>query len=231
MLLPTVRSRCQRLRFGPLTPGDVADVLIRDHGMTRRRSARGRGRRGRQRRPRDRRRAPRTRRKRATPRRGCCRERPTSTDPRRRLDGAKALTGGGGDRDELSRRLLALSSLLRDLGLLAARADERRAGQRRSQAAAAVAARDRTTATARSRRSRSSTARCDALDRNASPKIVADWLALNLLMSGAPAFVSVKFTPVGRTVSFLLPDLHDRRADAGRAGRRRTAPTGLPSAP
>src|SRR5687768_9396436 len=31
VLLPTVRSRCQRLRFGRLSPGDVASVLIRLH--------------------------------------------------------------------------------------------------------------------------------------------------------------------------------------------------------
>src|SRR6185295_15023404 len=31
VLLPTVRSRCQRLRFGRLAPADVAAVLIRDH--------------------------------------------------------------------------------------------------------------------------------------------------------------------------------------------------------
>src|SRR6185503_902510 len=49
----------------------------------------------------------------------------TSTDPRRRLDGAKALAGGGGDRDEVSRRLLALSSLIRDMGLLLSRVDDR----------------------------------------------------------------------------------------------------------
>ena len=31
MLLPTVRSRCQRLRFGRLAPADVAAVLMREH--------------------------------------------------------------------------------------------------------------------------------------------------------------------------------------------------------
>ena len=31
MLLPTVLSRCQRLRFGRLSPGEVAASLIRDH--------------------------------------------------------------------------------------------------------------------------------------------------------------------------------------------------------
>jgi DNA polymerase-3 subunit delta' len=30
-LLPTIRSRCQRLRFGRLSPGDVAEVLIARH--------------------------------------------------------------------------------------------------------------------------------------------------------------------------------------------------------
>ena len=69
--------------------------------------------------------APRTRTTRATPRPRLLQSAATSTDPRRRLDGAKALTGGGGDRDDLSRRLLALSSLIRDMGLLLSRADDR----------------------------------------------------------------------------------------------------------
>src|ERR687887_276355 len=34
VLLPTVISRCQRLRFGRLSPSDVAAVLIREHGYT-----------------------------------------------------------------------------------------------------------------------------------------------------------------------------------------------------
>ena len=32
-LLPTVRSRCMRLQFGRLTEREVADVLVRDHGV------------------------------------------------------------------------------------------------------------------------------------------------------------------------------------------------------
>ena len=32
-LLPTVQSRCMRLRFGRLTEREVAEVLVRDHGM------------------------------------------------------------------------------------------------------------------------------------------------------------------------------------------------------
>ncbi len=34
VLLPTVRSRCQSLRFGRLAPGDVAAVLVREHQYT-----------------------------------------------------------------------------------------------------------------------------------------------------------------------------------------------------
>lgn len=33
VLLPTVRSRCMRLRFGRLTESEVADVLIREHEL------------------------------------------------------------------------------------------------------------------------------------------------------------------------------------------------------
>ena len=33
-LLPTVRSRCMRLRFGPLTASEVSTALVRDHGQT-----------------------------------------------------------------------------------------------------------------------------------------------------------------------------------------------------
>jgi DNA polymerase-3 subunit delta' len=32
-LLPTVRSRCMRIRFGQLAPADVAEVLVREHEM------------------------------------------------------------------------------------------------------------------------------------------------------------------------------------------------------
>jgi DNA polymerase III subunit delta' len=36
VLLPTVRSRCMRLSFGRLSERDVADVLVRDHGVAER---------------------------------------------------------------------------------------------------------------------------------------------------------------------------------------------------
>jgi len=178
VLLPTVRSRCQRLRFGPMDVADVAAILVRDHEMSSTEAhaaaAASGGSVGR---------AVAASADEAMEARDAAalllKGAASSTDPRRRLDGAKALVGGGGDRDELSRRLLAMSSLLRDIGLLHARADARtlanadlkpqldsltRAydGDRALRAFAAV---DRA---------------IDALERNASPKIVADWLALNL---------------------------------------------------
>jgi hypothetical protein len=83
------------------------------------------------------------------------------------------------DRDELGRRLQLVSSMLRDLGVLLTRADERTlanadlkpALQRLAgafdsdRAVRAFSAVDRALA---------------ALDRNASPKIVADWLAFQI---------------------------------------------------
>jgi len=178
VLLPTVRSRCQRLRFGPMDVADVAAILVRDHEMSSTEAhaaaAASGGSVGR---------AVDASADEAMEARDAAAQllkgAASSTDPRRRLDGAKALVGGGGDRDELSRRLLAMSSLLRDIGLLHARADARtlanadlkpqlesltRAydGDRALRAFAAV---DRA---------------IDALERNASPKIVADWLALSL---------------------------------------------------
>ena len=181
VLLPTVRSRCQRLRFGRLSPADVAAVLMREHDWA----------------PTDAHAAASL----SDGSIGAAIEGGTeefveardaaaglleivaaSTDPRRRLDGAKALSGaarGGSDRDELARRLRALSSILRDLGVLISRADERVLanadlhpllqrlqrsfdGDRALRAFAAV---DSALA---------------ALDRNASPKIVADWLAFQI---------------------------------------------------
>ena len=111
VLLPTVRSRCQRLRFGPLSPADVAARAGPRPRHVGDRGARGRGRRGWQHRPRAR--GQRRRRDEARDaRRRAAQGAATSNDPLRRLEGAKALVGAGtADRDELSRRLLALSSL------------------------------------------------------------------------------------------------------------------------
>jgi len=180
MLLPTVRSRCQRLRFGPVAAGDIAAVLMRDHGLSSSEAhaaaVQSDGSVGRALEAADgsdevvdaRDAAARLLQGAAA-----------STDPRRRLDAAKVLAGGTSDRNELARRLRALSSLLRDLGVLLSRADDRALanvdlkpqlqsllrsfdGERALRAFSAV---DRALA---------------GLERNASPKIVADWVALQL---------------------------------------------------
>jgi hypothetical protein len=102
-----------------------------------------------------------------------------ATDPRQRLAAAKALGGDKLDREALGRRLRLVSSMLRDLGILLSRADERTLangdikpklqrlmpsydGERTVRAFSAV---DRALV---------------ALDGNASPKIVADWLAFQI---------------------------------------------------
>ena len=178
MLLPTVRSRCQRLRFGPLTPADVADVLIRDHQVepaeAHAAAAAADGSVGR---------ALAGSAEDANEARDAAarllQAAATSSDPRRRLDGAKALAAGAADRDDLTRRLLALSSMIRDLGLLQSRADERTLANTdlKPQLEALLRSYD----SDRTIRAFASVDRAlNALDRNASPKIVADWLALSL---------------------------------------------------
>jgi DNA polymerase-3 subunit delta' len=180
-LLPTVRSRCSQLRFSRLEAAEVAAVLERDHGYTQRdalaaaATADGSVRRAldaRANRHADAREA-------ATL---LLREAAGKHDPRARLERAKELVKGGSpasEREHLADRLRALSSLLRDLGILATGADARllanldlRPGldglaksfgsERASRAFAAV---DRA---------------YGALERNVSPKVVADWVALQL---------------------------------------------------
>jgi DNA polymerase-3 subunit delta' len=151
MLLPTVRSRCQHLRFGQLGAEEVADVLITSHGYSpaeaHAAAAASEG------------------------SVGAALEGELDTlveardvaarvlqnvagtsDPRRRLDGAKALAGSADDRHLVNADLRAL------LRRLASSYD----GARTTSAFAAV---DRA---------------LEAVDRNASPKIVADWLAFQL---------------------------------------------------
>jgi DNA polymerase-3 subunit delta' len=176
MLLATVRSRCQRIRFGPLHPQDVAAVLVRDHGYAaadaQAAAAASGGSVGRA--------LAEGGEEAMEAREAAARLLGTaaSSDPRRLLDGAKAFAGGA-DRDALSRRLLAMSSLLRDLGLLAvnagdevlANADLRPQLQALLRTYDAPRAIDAFGVVDRA---------IDALDRNASPKIVADWVALHL---------------------------------------------------
>jgi DNA polymerase III subunit delta' len=178
LLLATVRSRCQQLRFGPLAPGEVADVLMREHDMP---SAEahaaaaasdgsiGRALDGGADEVVDAREAAARLLQAAA----------TSADPRRRLNGAKMLAGGGSDRDDLARRLRAVSSLLRDLAVLLSRADDRALANAdlKPQLQSLLRSFDGD----RALRAFSAVDRAlSALDRNASPKIVADWVALQI---------------------------------------------------
>jgi DNA polymerase-3 subunit delta' len=181
-LLATVRSRCPRLRFGPLSPGEVAAVLIRDHEYgeadARAAAADADGSVGRALLAES---ADLTEARDAAAR--LLEQAARMTDPSRRLDAVKDLTGAkgspGGERAQMAACLRAMASLLRDLGILASQVD-----------AGALANAD-----LRPRLDRLSTAyggdrsvraygavdgALAALERNASPKVVADWLVLQL---------------------------------------------------
>ena len=181
LLLPTILSRCQRLRFGRLSPGDVARVLIERHGYddadAHAAASLSEGSIG-----------------------GALEEGSeafvearkaalallealaTEPAPARRLQGSLGLPGAGrgkADRDALAQSLRAMSSILRDLGVLGAGADER--------ALANADLRQRLDRLLRSfdpQRVLRAFAAIDrainALERNASPKIVADWLAFQI---------------------------------------------------
>ena len=181
-LLPTVQSRCPRLRFGRLPAADVAGVLMRDHeyGETEARAAAADadGSIGRALVARDvdlvgaRDSAQRL-----------LEHAARVSDPVHRLGSAKNLTGKkstpAAEREQLAVCLRALASLLRDLGVLAAGADAR------SLANADLQPNLETLTSAfdgeRSMRAFSAVDRAlGALERNASPKVVADWLVLQL---------------------------------------------------
>ena len=180
-LLPTVRSRSYRLRFGRLSEREVTDVLQHAHGFAEadaraasaiadgsvgRALAAGQG-------------------EFAEVRETAAQLLATVARGRmpQRLDAAKAFVAGARngavDRATLGERLLAVSSILRDLGILASRAE-----------AALLANADikeqlerllPAFAAERVVRAFSSVDRAlSALERNASPKIVADWIALEI---------------------------------------------------
>jgi len=181
-LLQTVRSRCPRLRFAPLLPADVVSVLVRDHGYAQTdavaAAADADGSVGR---------ALVAQAADVTAARDTAQallaETARRADPQRRIEAAKLLApakgAAGSERDQLAACLRILSSLLRDLGAIASSADARLIAntdiepdlQRLSaswdadRSSRAFAAVDRALA---------------ALDRNASPKIVADWLVLQI---------------------------------------------------
>ena len=181
-LLPTVRSRCSRLRFAALPPAEVADVLRRDHGYSEQDAravavdAEGSVGRALQSESADL----------VDAREGAQRlldYTARAGDPSRRLDAARDVTAkrstSAGERDQLTACLRALGSLLRDVGILAAGGDRSLIGNSDLEPQLASLAQSFD-----SRRSASAYAAVDealaALERNASPKIVADWLVLQL---------------------------------------------------
>jgi DNA polymerase III subunit delta' len=182
-LLPTVRSRCPQIRFAPLTTMEVAGTLEREHGVepagaqalaavaggsigvaldTASVSL-------------------------ANARVGAHRllaNLARSADARSRLSAAGEIVGksvkgsAAGERESLATHLRAVHVLLRDLGMLSAG---------REPAVANVDLRPELSKLApafdRGRLVRAFSAidqALDALDRNASPKIVADWVVLQI---------------------------------------------------
>jgi hypothetical protein len=106
-------------------------------------------------------------------------------DPGRRIDLAREVTpsGGGktsgGEREQLAACLRALASLLRDIGLAGAQGDA--AVLANADLAPQLRVLAKTFDTDRTVRAYASVNQAlDALDGNASPKIVADWLVLQL---------------------------------------------------
>ena len=181
-LLPTVRSRCPRLRFGPLSPAEVAVSLVRDHGYAEAAAhaaavdAEGS-----------------VGRALSSESADLVDARETATrvlhhvaragDPVARLGSAQDLSPKKGssvsERDQLAACLRIMASVLRDLGLIASRVD-----------AGVVANADlRSDLDVLSRsydadRSVRAYAAVDealaALERNANAKVVANWLVLQL---------------------------------------------------
>jgi DNA polymerase III subunit delta' len=181
-LLPTVLSRCPRLRFGPLSAAEVAEALMRDHryeevdaraaaadadgSIGRALSAESADLIG----------------ARESARR-LLQHAARVSDPARRLDAAKDLTGKKGtsaaERDQLAACLRAIASLLRDLGVLTTGADARVLAN--TDLAPELRALTKNFDSERSMRAYEAVDHAlAALERNASPKVVADWLVLQL---------------------------------------------------
>jgi DNA polymerase-3 subunit delta' len=181
-LLSTVRSRCPRLRFGALAPGEVAAVLMRDHGYSepeaRAAAADADGSVGRAL---------------AAESADLAEARDDAQrllehvarvpDPTRRIEAVRDLTGKkatpAAERSQLSACLRALASLLRDLGMLATGADRRALANADLESQLTRLSESFT----HDRSVRAYTAidhALGALERNVSPKLVADWLVLQL---------------------------------------------------
>jgi DNA polymerase III subunit delta' len=182
-LLPTVRSRCPQVRFARLSSADVAVVLERDHKYSKRNAlavaaaADGRVGRALDGQAGDFADA----RSDAEALLGAAR---ATTDARTRVERAKDLVKGGGatafsEREYLGARLQALSSLVRDLGILATGADTRMLAN--VDLGAELESLAKSFDSERAIRVFAAVDRAQsALDRNVSPKVVADWLALQI---------------------------------------------------
>jgi len=181
-LLPTVRSRCPRMRFGPLLPGEVAEVLVRDHRYSeteaRAAAADADGSVGRAL---------------SAESADLVEARETATrvlqqaarahDPVARVNTAQDLSPKKGspmnERDQLAACLRVMASVLRDLGLMASRADD--AVLANTDMRAELDALSRSYDANRSVRAYSAVDEAlVALERNANAKVVADWLVLQL---------------------------------------------------
>ena len=148
--------------------GSLGRALVEasDAGTRDARAGRGRGR------WRDRARGPRSS--------GCVSRRGCSSRPRRRRGrGARAASRSAPERELLGERLDVLGAALRDLSVAASGGDDRFMAHAPSADTLALAAPLGRGAADRRRLPRSDKAR-QALDRNASPKVVADWLAMQL---------------------------------------------------
>jgi DNA polymerase-3 subunit delta' len=181
-LLPTVLSRCPRLRFSPLSPNEVARALIQDHGYSEQEAriaaAESDGSIGR---------ALESQSEDLSDARDAAQrileETARNNDPARRINLARALAEGKGspaeERNRLAVRLRSLGSLLRDVGIIATRADRAMLANTDLEKPLETLA-----SSFDARRSMRAYAAVDralaALDRNASPKVVADWLLLEL---------------------------------------------------
>jgi DNA polymerase-3 subunit delta' len=184
-LLPTIRSRCARLRFGPLDDRDLVAALVGLHGLSEQ-AARG-----------------------AAPlaggslglalafaseatekiRRGVCGalgEAAAATSPDDRFEVGRAVSARGSsagqpaaDRDALAIHLRMLLSLVRDVAVVTTGAT--RGAVTNADLTSTLESLAGSFGRDRAVRAFSAVERAlGALDRNASPKIVADWLAFQL---------------------------------------------------
>lgn len=184
LLLDTVRSRCPQLRFGLVTVPVIVDLLTSRHGieprLARASAASAGGSIGRALRS-------------ASGELAASRDVAvhllesvaSARDVRGRLEGARAFTAGSGSkrapaagRAEVRRRLRLVATLLRDAEVAAAKADAPLANADLDERVRTLSA---TYGGKRGLRAfRAVNEAMDALDRNVSPKTVADWVACRL---------------------------------------------------